>query len=162
MDAGEHSAGGDRELAAAAAPYIVRAMTLLGDRWTLAIIAQLFLGARSFTELRENLGIPRSVLAARLDGGEANGWLQRRKLEGERHPKVILTEQGRDLWAVLVGIMEWGNRHLGDEAPLVMRHAGCGGDVELCAACARCGERIDDPALLEPSAGPAIRTAPGS
>jgi DNA-binding HxlR family transcriptional regulator len=137
-------------------------MTLLGDRWMLAILAQVFLGARRFGELQENLGIPRAVLSARLSAGEANGLLERRRAQGERHAKIFLTERGRALWTVMVGIMEWGNRFLGGEPPVVLTHAGCGGEAKLSATCERCGERIAAPDQLVPAAGPAIRPDPAS
>lgn len=153
MEASARKDGGGAGLAADVAPHIVQVMTLVGDRWMLAVLAQVFLGARSFKELHENLGVPRAVLSARLRTGEANGLLERRKAEGERYPQVFLTERGRALWTVLAGIMEWGNRFLGRK-PLVLSHAGCGGEVELSATCARCGARITDPGQLVPVAGP--------
>lgn len=147
---------GEETLAAAAGPHIVQVMTLLGDRWTLAILAQVFLGARRFGELHENLGIPRAVLSARLRAGEANGLLERRRVGGERHARVFLTDRGRALWTVLVAIMEWGDRFLGGEPPLILSHAGCGGEVELGAICARCGTRITAPGELAPAGRPGL------
>ncbi|HEY4400435.1 MAG TPA: winged helix-turn-helix transcriptional regulator, partial [Acidimicrobiia bacterium] len=41
---------------------IARALELVGERWTLLIIRDAFLGLRRFDEFHESLGISRNVL----------------------------------------------------------------------------------------------------
>ena len=45
---------------------IARALEIVGERWTLLIIRDAFLGLRRFDEFQESLGIARNVLADRL------------------------------------------------------------------------------------------------
>ncbi|MGH2985467.1 MAG: winged helix-turn-helix transcriptional regulator, partial [Solirubrobacterales bacterium] len=46
---------------------IARTLELLGERWTLLIIRDVFSRRRRFDQIQENLGIARNVLSARLD-----------------------------------------------------------------------------------------------
>src|SRR5260370_8737997 len=46
---------------------IARALELAGERWTLLIIRDAFLGLRRFDEFQESLGISRNVLTDRLN-----------------------------------------------------------------------------------------------
>ena len=45
---------------------IQRTLALVGDRWTLLILRDLFRGVRRFGQLQEDLGIARNLLADRL------------------------------------------------------------------------------------------------
>ena len=47
---------------------IARSLELVGERWTLLIIRDAFLGRRRFDEFQESLGVARNVLAERLTG----------------------------------------------------------------------------------------------
>ena len=47
---------------------IARALEIVGERWTLLIIRDAFLGLRRFDEFQESLGIARNVLTDRLTG----------------------------------------------------------------------------------------------
>jgi DNA-binding HxlR family transcriptional regulator len=46
---------------------IARALEIVGERWTLLIIRDAFLGRRRFEEFQESLGIARNVLTDRLN-----------------------------------------------------------------------------------------------
>src|SRR5215210_1657450 len=41
---------------------IFRAMDVLGDRWTLMVLREAFMGVRRFTEMQRDLGVARNVL----------------------------------------------------------------------------------------------------
>ena len=45
---------------------IARALEVVGERWTLLIVRDAFLGRRRFEQFQESLGIARNVLADRL------------------------------------------------------------------------------------------------
>ena len=45
---------------------IARALELVGERWSLLVIRDAFLGKRRFDEFQESLGIARNVLSDRL------------------------------------------------------------------------------------------------
>jgi len=46
---------------------IARALEVVGERWTLLIIRDAFLGLRRFDQFQESLGIARNVLTERLN-----------------------------------------------------------------------------------------------
>ena len=96
---------------------IARALELVGERWTLLIIRDVFLGVRRFEDLQRDLGIARNVLASRLDKLTADGILERRRYS--EHPprdEFLLTEQGLDLWPTVVALMQWGDQYRAEPA----------------------------------------------
>jgi DNA-binding HxlR family transcriptional regulator len=125
---------------------IARSLEVVGERWTLLIVRNLFLGLRRFDELQENLGIARNVLAARLEKLVDAGVVETRRYS-ERPPRheYVLTDKGRDLFPVLVALMQWGDRYASAPGgpPIVMLHRGCGGEVDSHRACTRCGKLLE-------------------
>ncbi|MBL8988440.1 MAG: helix-turn-helix transcriptional regulator [Gemmatimonadetes bacterium] len=45
---------------------VARALSVVGDRWTLLVLRDFFLGVRRFDHFQERLGVTRHVLANRL------------------------------------------------------------------------------------------------
>jgi DNA-binding HxlR family transcriptional regulator len=124
---------------------IARTLEVLGERWTLLVIRDVFNGRRRFDQIQENLGVARNVLANRLARLVEEGILEKRPYQ-ERPPRYeyFLTERGLDLWPVLIGLLHWGDRYLAEPAgpPMLIRHKECGGLVDERGACERCGERL--------------------
>ncbi|MFC6010257.1 winged helix-turn-helix transcriptional regulator [Nocardia lasii] len=84
---------------------ISRALDVLGDRWSLLILRDLFLGTTRFNDLARGLpGLSRSLLAKRLRQFERDGLLDK---IGADH---LLTEAGTALQPILFGLGEWGAR----------------------------------------------------
>ena len=50
---------------------VARALEAIGDRWTMLVIRDAFVGVRRFDEFQERLGIARNVLTDRLSRLEA-------------------------------------------------------------------------------------------
>jgi DNA-binding HxlR family transcriptional regulator len=125
---------------------VARSLEVVGERWTLLIVRNLFLGLRRFDELQHNLGIARNVLAARLEKLVEAGVVEPRPYS-QRPPRheYVLTEKGRDLFPVLVALMQWGDRHAPSPSgpPIVMVHRGCGGEVDSHRACTSCGKLLE-------------------
>jgi DNA-binding HxlR family transcriptional regulator len=125
---------------------IARTLELIGERWTLLVIRDLFLGRRRFDAIQESLGIARNVLSARLRRLMDEGLVEKR-LYRERPPRYeyFLTEKGLDLWPVLVALLGFGDRHLAGEAgpPVRIVHEGCGGIVDDRRICRRCGKPLE-------------------
>src|SRR4051794_19483216 len=110
---------------------VAGALELIGERWTLLIVRDAFLGIRRFDDFQRNLGVARNVLQTRLERLVEAGILRRERYQ-ERPDRFEyrLTSKGVDLWPVLVALMKWGDRHLFPEgSPVVLRHKGCGGEV---------------------------------
>ena len=117
---------------------IARPISLLGERWTLIVLRQAFLGARRFDDFQSPLGISRSLLADRLGRLVAAGILERRPYRsGQRtREEYRLTEKGADLLPALAAMMSWGDRWLfPGRARVELTHAGCGAEIDVALRC---------------------------
>lgn len=125
---------------------IARMLEVLGERWTLLVIRDVFSGRRRFDQIQENLGVARNVLSTRLARLVEEGILEKHAYQ-ERPPRheYFLTEKGLDLWPTLISMLHWGDRHLAEPAgpPLLIRHKRCGGLVDERGSCEKCGGRLD-------------------
>ena len=123
---------------------IARTLEVLGERWTLLVIRDIFNGRRRFDQIQENLGVARNVLSTRLAWLVDEGILEKRAYQ-ERPPRYeyFLTEKGLDLWPVMISLLHWGDRYLSDERPpMLIRHKRCGGLVDDRGTCTECGQRL--------------------
>jgi DNA-binding HxlR family transcriptional regulator len=101
---------------------IARALEVVGERWTLLIVRDAFLGLRRFDEFQESLGIARNVLTDRLNRLVAEGILERvRYSERPERFEYRLTTKGRELNIALAGLRQWGDKHLSEKPPRVLR-----------------------------------------
>jgi DNA-binding HxlR family transcriptional regulator len=98
---------------------IARSLDLLGQRWTLLVVRDLFLGPQRFTDLHAGLpGIATDILTARLRTLEAEGLVQRRELPAPAPATVYeLTEAGRRLGPLIRALGEIGLSLLDTPAP---------------------------------------------
>ncbi|MDP3403409.1 MAG: helix-turn-helix domain-containing protein [Brevundimonas sp.] len=124
---------------------IAATLEVIGDPWTLLVIRDAFQGVRRFEQWQERLGVARNVLAARLKTLVQHGVLEP-KLYSERPPRneYVLTAKGKDLYAVLVTLHAWGNKHVYglETAGVDMVHVGCGQSLDPRIACGCCGEQV--------------------
>ena len=91
---------------------IAGALEVVGERWSLLIVRNVFLGLRRFDEIQSNLGIARNVLQTRLTRLLEQGVLEKRLYQ--EHPpryEYRLTDKGLDLWPTVVALMQWGDRY---------------------------------------------------
>ncbi|MEU5696986.1 helix-turn-helix domain-containing protein [Actinosynnema sp. NPDC020468] len=120
---------------------------LLGERWTLLLLRQAFLGTRRFEDFQSSMDISRSVLTDRLALLVEEGVLRRVAYEDAgtrtRH-EYRLTEKGLDLYPVLMALRKWGERWMQPEAgpSFTLHHRDCGGDVDVRVECATCREDL--------------------
>jgi DNA-binding HxlR family transcriptional regulator len=124
---------------------VSRALSVVGERWTLLILREAFGGARRFDDFRKRLGIARNVLTARLQGLVADGVLERVPCgDSPARSEYRLTEKGRDLYPVLVSLLRWGDRWMAGDAgpPLVLVHGPCGCEGTGSIRCGGCGEEL--------------------
>lgn len=92
---------------------IARASEILAERWTPLIIRNLMFGADTFAELAR--GVPamsRSLLIKRLGQLEEANVISRIEKENGHGHHYRLTEAGRDLAGVIVGMAGWGAQWL--------------------------------------------------
>ncbi|MFG2182384.1 winged helix-turn-helix transcriptional regulator [Streptomyces abikoensis] len=90
---------------------VARALDLVGDRWSLLVVRDAMDGARAFTEFQRRTGIARNILTDRLRKLTAHGLLVQRTAPSGRRQEYVLTDAGRDLFAVILTLRQWGERH---------------------------------------------------
>ena len=100
---------------------IARSLEIVGERWTLLIIRDVFLGLHRFDEFQESLGIARNVLTDRLNRLVEEGLLERvRYSEQPERYEYHLTEKGSALDVALAGLRQWGDAYLSKTPPRVL------------------------------------------
>jgi DNA-binding HxlR family transcriptional regulator len=134
----------DRQDSEAMPRGLVHALSLIGDRWTLQVVAGLLDGPKRFGELSETLtGIAPNVLTARL-----------RQLERDRlvvatpytqrpvRLAYALSDTGRELAGAIALLSAWGAHQTGEaEGPV---HDACGTPLETHLYCPTCERPADD------------------
>ncbi len=138
-DAAAPSAAGDARRGFAELP-LAKALSVVGDRWSLAVVAQLTEGAQRFNDLADALKpIARTVLSERLRRLEDAGIITRRQYsEAPVRWNYRLSVSGAELARVAGVLADWGSRHLGD-GDAALAHAECGHDVMVAWSCVECG-----------------------
>ena len=124
---------------------IARSLAVIGDRWTLMILRDCFLGVRRFEAFQARLGISRTLVTDRLRGLVEADVLRREAYQ--THPvrhEYRLTAKGLDLHPVILAIARFGDDHYAGEAgqPVIRRHRGCGCDFQPVQTCSECGEVV--------------------
>jgi DNA-binding HxlR family transcriptional regulator len=140
---------------------VARTLAVIGEKWTLVVLREVFQGVRRFADMQERTGMPRQVLSERLSGLVEDGILRREAYQepGQRRRwEYRLTQKGIDLHPVLLSLLAWGDRYLADPAgpALELYHRDCGASVELELRCAdgHGGLTARD---VRPKPGPAAR-----
>lgn len=98
------------DLETAACP-IARSLSVVGDRWTLLILRDCFIGQTRFDGFQQSLGLTRHVLAQRLAMLVEAGVLTREAYAKGRHD-YKLTPKGKALAPVLSALFDWGKAHV--------------------------------------------------
>ena len=124
---------------------VASTLEVIGERWTMHVLREAFLGVRRFGDFQRNIGVARNILSDRLNTLVAEGIL-RRELYNERPPRYEyrLTRKGVDLYGILVELMKWGNRWSPNAVgpALLLRHRDCGHVIEPTLACPECGDGV--------------------
>jgi DNA-binding HxlR family transcriptional regulator len=125
---------------------LARALSAVGDRWTLLILREAFLRVRRFDDFQSRLGIARRILAERLAGLVADGIFEKTAYQ-ERPARFEyrLTQKGLDLYPAILALVHWGDAHCAGTQgpPVIHRHKACGRDFRSVLACSECGEPLE-------------------
>lgn len=127
---------------------IAGALEVVGEKWSLLVVRELFLGVRRFSQIAANTGAPRDILTTRLRRLEDVGVVERSEYTNRppRH-EYRLTPAGRDLLPVIMTLKQWGDRHVsGEVLPPVYAHS-CGATLEPRMDCVACGQPVDERSL---------------
>jgi DNA-binding HxlR family transcriptional regulator len=125
---------------------IARTTDLIGDWWTPLIMREAFLGRRRFEDFQRALGVPRAVLATRLDRLCDEAMLK--KVAYEARPvryEYRLTDKGRAFWDVLAAMWRWGSDWLwnGKGAPVMLVDRESGDEITPVVVDQNTGRRLD-------------------
>ena len=134
-----------------------RALRIMGDRWSLLILRDVFLGVRRFEDLRRLTGAARGTLTSRLNALVEIGILYRNPYQHApvRH-EYRLTDKGLALYPMAMMLWtwesKWGGRH---KLPAQLVHKACGSTMVPQLACRHCHELIE-PRNVSFSPGPGL------
>lgn len=125
---------------------IAMSADVIGDRWTLLILRELFFGRTRFEDFQTQTGAAPQMLANRLGHLTDKGVIAREPYQ-QRPTRYAyrLTDRGKDLFSVMYAMRNWAERWCRDDgAPLAIRyiHRACGHDVGLETSCPNCGEQL--------------------
>lgn len=123
---------------------IALAQRIIGDRWTVLVLRELFLGNRRFEEIQAQTQATPQMLASRLKKLESDGMIERRPYNDRplRH-EYYLTEKGIALHPVLLALRAWGEtwcKSKKQEVAIKYTHIPCGKNPGLGPTCRECGE----------------------
>ncbi|RKR89990.1 HxlR family transcriptional regulator [Micromonospora pisi] len=122
---------------------LAAALELVGDRWALVALREVFFGNHQFSQIARNTGAPRDRLAARLKDLVNAGILEQRPgVDGSRYRGYHLTEAGRDLGPAVLSLMTWGDKWAVTEPTMRQTHRDH--PLVLTPICQTCGEPADE------------------
>ncbi|HET7537476.1 MAG TPA: helix-turn-helix domain-containing protein [Candidatus Didemnitutus sp.] len=93
---------------------VAGALDVIGDRWTLLVVRDLFAGKQRFGDFADaGEGIPTNVLADRLARLEDGGLIESTPYQ-KNPPRYAyaLTAKGREVKPVLAALAQWSHRHV--------------------------------------------------
>jgi DNA-binding HxlR family transcriptional regulator len=123
---------------------IADALEILGDRWSLQVVRECSYGVHRFSDIQRNTGAATDILTSRLKRLEAVGILRRERYSSRpvRH-EYFLTQPGKELFPILLGLREWGERQLHpDMAALNPVWHNCGAELHVETVCQACRQVI--------------------
>jgi DNA-binding HxlR family transcriptional regulator len=122
-----------------------RTLGVIGDRWTMLVLREAFLGTRRYDDFQRHLAAAPHIVAARLKKLVEHKVLEKRRYQD--HPpryEYRLTERGHELYPALIALIGWGEKWLKSaHGPASIRtHKNCNHRLQLVASCAACGEPV--------------------
>jgi DNA-binding HxlR family transcriptional regulator len=122
----------------AAVEALDRALSAVGDRWTLLVVAALLDGPMRFGDFQEAVpGIATNVLSQRLRGLQEEGLVSAEPYsQRPARYSYELSAAGAELAGALRLLADWASRHRSDVEPL--RHSVCGTPLEAAWYCPAC------------------------
>ncbi len=122
---------------------VANALEVVGERWSLLVVRELFHGVHRFNDLAANTGAPRDILTARLRKLEEVGVVDRRAYS-TAPPRFDyhLTASGRALSPVIQALKRWGDEHVTEGPPPVVHEHDCGHRLVPVMHCQACGREV--------------------
>jgi DNA-binding HxlR family transcriptional regulator len=125
---------------------VARSESVVGDRWTMLVIRELFMGSHRFDEIQAQTEATPQMVAARLKRLEADGMIERRPYNQRplRH-EYHLTEKGRAFYPVILALRAWGEhwcKSPGEGVAVRYTHLLCGETAGFGPLCESCGKPL--------------------
>ncbi len=122
---------------------VARTLSVIGDRWTMLIIRNAFLGTRRFADFQTQLGMTKHLLSDRLKRLVDVGIFTRVSYQQGRY-EYRFTAMGKALYPILLTMTAFGDAWLdeGKGAPLQYIHKDCGKKMTPTISCSECGEPV--------------------
>ena len=137
------------------------ALAIIGEKWTFLVLREAFNGVRRFADMQSRIGAPRQVLSDRLASLVQQGILRKvpyREAGQRARQEYRLTDQGVELFPLMVALLEWGDKYAASSAgpAVLLQHRDCGAAVGLQLTCAH-GHDIPSARQITPVPGPGAR-----
>jgi DNA-binding HxlR family transcriptional regulator len=119
---------------------------LFGDRWATLVVRACFTGFHRFDEIQRDTLMASNILSHRLERLQTKGILRARPYSAHQDRfEYRLTEKGRDLYPVLLALLQWGDKWYTDAngPPLLLTHKTCGHDLAMSIGCSCCSGTVD-------------------
>jgi DNA-binding HxlR family transcriptional regulator len=113
-------------------------MTVLGNRWSFAILVAAFVGVSRFTDFQTQLNAPPGSIADRMGIFVANEVLD------DTDNRYRLTEKGHALFPVLIFALQWAQRwfHEPEGAAVIVIHTACDQRFSAVMTCDQCSRPL--------------------
>ncbi len=125
---------------------VARAELIVGDRWTVLVLRELFAGNHRFEEIQAYAGATPQMAATRLKKLEKEGLVRRRVYSKRpRRYEYHLTEKGTAFFPILLALRAWGETWVkSPKEGLSVRytHKTCGQPAGLGTVCESCGQPL--------------------
>lgn len=115
---------------------------LFGDRWATLVIRACFTGIHRFDDIQRDAGMASNILSDRLERLLAQGIIKAVPYSAHQDRfEYRLTAKGRDLYPVLLALLQWGDAWYADSKgpPLLLHHDACDHALAMRPACNTCG-----------------------
>ncbi len=123
---------------------IALSQQVVGDRWTVMVLRELFLGSRRFEEIQAHIQATPQMLTSRLKKLESDGVIERRPYnERPLRYEYHLTDMGQGFYPVFLALRAWGETWLKpkkQEVAIHYKHIPCGKNPGLGTTCQACGQ----------------------
>lgn len=122
-----------------------RALNALGDRWSLMVVQEVFLGASRFEDILDRVGCARSTLSTRLLRLAEAGIMEKRpQTPAGVRMAYHLTPCGQSLFNSMMLMWSWGVRWdvASGRSPTQFEHRTCSQAMLAELRCGGCGERL--------------------
>ncbi|MFC9626947.1 winged helix-turn-helix transcriptional regulator [Streptomyces sp. NPDC056930] len=147
---------------------IADALAVVGEKYSLLVLREVFFGVHRFDGIARNIRAPRDILTTWLRRLVDAGVLEKVQYN-DRPPRYEYrpTPAGEELRPVLLMLLRRGDRRLNDVPPTVFEHS-CGATLDPAVVCRACGTEVESrsltprfttpgwtvPGRIDPRAGP--------